>query len=158
MLFRRLAIFSSGWTFEAAENTCANDELDRADVLEALLSLVEKSLVGVDVVEDAPRYFFFESTRAFALEQLAHAKENLTLSRRHAQWMALFADRAYEQLATTPRQRWDAMVAEELDNALAAVEWAFGSDGDVVIAARIVSAMQGFWQMPGLTEQRRTFR
>jgi predicted ATPase/DNA-binding XRE family transcriptional regulator len=152
-LFRRLAIFSSGWTFDAAENTCAGDGLDRTDVLEGLLSLVEKSLVGVDVAESAPRYFFFESTRAFALEQLANANESHMLSRRHAQWVASFADRAYEQLAVSQRQRWDAMVAEELDNALAAVEWAFGPDGDIVIAARIVSALQGFWQMPGLTER-----
>jgi len=47
VLFRRLAVFSGGWSLEAAEAVGAGDGIESADVLELLAHLVEKSLVVV---------------------------------------------------------------------------------------------------------------
>ncbi|MGZ9086794.1 MAG: ATP-binding protein, partial [Rhodoplanes sp.] len=44
-LFQRLSVFAGGWTLEAAETVCADDDLARHDVLDLLTHLVEKSLV-----------------------------------------------------------------------------------------------------------------
>jgi len=45
ILFRRLSVFSGGWTLEAAETVCAGDGVDKGSVLELLSGLVDKSLV-----------------------------------------------------------------------------------------------------------------
>ncbi|MHB8461557.1 MAG: ATP-binding protein [Vulcanimicrobiaceae bacterium] len=149
-VLRRLAVFARGWTLEAAEAVCADDALKQSAVLDALFSLVEKSLVVVDLSAPMPRYSFFESTRAYALERLTEVGELPELSRRHAQWMAAFADRAYDDYQVMPRLRWEPTVAPELDNVLAALEWALSTNGDPVLAARAASGLQGFWISSGL--------
>ena len=65
-LFDRLAVFAGGWTLEAAEAVGAGDGLARADVLAALVRLVDTSLVLVDVARPAgPRYRLLETLRQY---------------------------------------------------------------------------------------------
>ena len=45
VLFRRLAVFSGGWSIEAAEAICAGDGLPTDDILRLLGQLLDKSLV-----------------------------------------------------------------------------------------------------------------
>ena len=45
VLFRRLAVFDSGWTLEAAETVCTRDTLNTADILDLIGSLGDKSLL-----------------------------------------------------------------------------------------------------------------
>jgi len=42
-----LAVFAGGWTLEAAETGCEGEPLQRSDVLEVLMRLVDQSLVNV---------------------------------------------------------------------------------------------------------------
>jgi predicted ATPase/class 3 adenylate cyclase len=51
-LLRRLSVFAGGFTFDAAEEVCGGDPLDRAEVLDLLTHLIDTSLVTVD---DTPR-------------------------------------------------------------------------------------------------------
>jgi predicted ATPase/DNA-binding XRE family transcriptional regulator len=157
ILFRRLAIFANGWTLEAAEAVCAGDSLARASVLDTLISLVEKSLVATNGDSRTPRYSFFESTRTFALERLAAAGEDAELSRRHALWLGEIADRAYGAYLVLPLWRWESEVFPELDNALAALEWALSSQGDDLLAGRIVSGLRGLWLSAGLAAHTRRY-
>ena len=87
VVFRRLGVFSGGFTIELAQALCVDDELDEWVVLEQLATLVEKSLVMADAGEPV-RYRLLESARAFALEQLTAAGETATLMQRHAVWNA----------------------------------------------------------------------
>jgi predicted ATPase len=150
VLFRRLAIFASGWTIEGATAVCEGGALGKAAVLDALFSLVEKSLVVVDLDAEIPRYSFFESTRAYASEQLDASGERRHISHSHARWMATFADRAYDAFLVTTRSRWGMLVAPELDNALTALEWALGPEDEAVLGGRIASGLTGLWLIAGL--------
>ena len=66
-LFRRLSVFAGGWTLEAAEAVCADDDLRKADVLDLLTHLVEKSLVVLEV--DGQRYRMLDTVRHYAREK-----------------------------------------------------------------------------------------
>ena len=44
VLFRRLGAFAGGFTLDAAEQVCADDQLDRYAILDLLTALVDKSL------------------------------------------------------------------------------------------------------------------
>ena len=61
---RRLAVFSGGWTFEAAEVVV------RSDTMDGLLGLVNKSLVNVEEQNGKSRYRFLETIRQYAMEKL----------------------------------------------------------------------------------------
>src|SRR5262249_27843347 len=70
VLLRRIAIFASGWTLEAAEAVCAGDGLERAAVLDTFTQLVKKSLVVVEEQGEHLRYRLLETVRQYGREQL----------------------------------------------------------------------------------------
>jgi predicted ATPase/DNA-binding SARP family transcriptional activator len=160
-LFRRVATFSGGWTIEAAEAVCtdaqdvrnaivpaANESgaaLEAVDVLDVLTSLVEKSLIVAESEGRITRYRLLESTRAYALERLSESGERELLARRHAEWMAAFADHAYDVLWMTPLDRWLADVEPELENARTAMRWSLDAVGEATLAGRIAAGFGALW-------------
>ena len=134
-VFRRLGVFSGGFTMELAQALCTDDEQDEWAVLEHLAALVEKSLVMADPGEPV-RYRLLESARAFALEQLAAADETAALLKRHATTMLQFLKRADDGNLdnTLSTGAYAALVLPELDNLRAAYAWAADEDGDRAIA------------------------
>jgi predicted ATPase/transcriptional regulator with XRE-family HTH domain len=144
LLFRRAAIFVGGWTLEAAESVCTGETLDAADVFDLVSSLVEKSLVVAETPE-FPRYRFLESTRGFALEQVAQSNEHDALTRRHAEWAAVLGDRAFEIGCTGSMSAFFAEFAPEGENARLAIEWSLAHD-EVALCARILSGFSRIYQ------------
>jgi len=134
-VFRRLGVFSGGFTMELAQAVCTDEEQDRWTVLEHLAALVEKSLVVTDA-GDALRYRLLESARAFALEQLAAAGETAALLRRHATAMLAFLRRADDgnMDSTLNTGEYAALVLPELDNLRSGYAWAADDNGDRAIA------------------------
>jgi predicted ATPase/DNA-binding winged helix-turn-helix (wHTH) protein len=134
-VFRRLGVFSGGFTMELAQGVCADDEHDAWTVLEQLAALVDKSLVVAEPGEPV-RYRLLESARAFALEQLADADETTAVVRRHAQTMLQFLRRADDgnMDSTLRTDEYARLVLPEVDNLRAAYAWASGDDGDRAIA------------------------
>jgi tetratricopeptide (TPR) repeat protein len=136
IVFRRIGIFAGGFPLHALAEVVADDGLDEWEVIERLGSLVDKSLIVAEG-SPTPRYRLLETTRAYALEQLAAAGETAALEQRHARWIT----RLCEDLgAVTPTQRtihWGKWFGPELDNVRAALDWAFARGGDVNLGIRL---------------------
>nr|QEO74338.1 transcriptional regulator, SARP family [uncultured bacterium] len=138
---RRLAVFVGGCTLGAAEAVCGGGG---GDVLEALGSLVEKSLVRQREQGDGePRFTMLEVVREFALEQLEAAAEAGAVRRLHAEFYAELAEVAEPELRAGKSARWFETIEQEHDNLRAAVGW--GLDQRPETALRIVGALSGFW-------------
>jgi len=133
--FRRLGVFSGGFTMELAQAVCADKDHDEWAVLEQLAALVDKSLVVADTSEPV-RYRLLESPRAFALEQLAAAGETAAMLERHAAAMLQFLRGADDgnMDSTLRSEEYAALVLPELDNLRAAYAWATGEGGDRPVA------------------------
>jgi predicted ATPase/DNA-binding winged helix-turn-helix (wHTH) protein len=135
-VFRRLGVFAGGFRLELAQGVACDERIDQWQVLDLLAQLIDKSLVIAEG-EGEPRYRLLESTRAFALEQLAAAGESDAMLRRHAEALIDF-------LAAEDQARWTAPFAArlrqlaELGNLRAAVDWAMSPAGDAGLAIRLL--------------------
>jgi predicted ATPase/class 3 adenylate cyclase len=99
-LFRRLAVFAGGWTFDAAVAVADPDGDLGMDLLDGIESLVDKSLVRLEPppVEDdggaiETRFGMHPLLREYALEKLEAAGERDQVEARHA---AVFVELAEE--------------------------------------------------------------
>jgi tetratricopeptide (TPR) repeat protein len=72
-------------------------------------------------------------------------------SKRHAEWVASFADYISEANATLTERRLRIEVDPELENARAAIAWAFNqrSEGGSVLAGRIIGGLRALWLSTG---------
>lgn len=130
-VFRRMAVFVGSAALADILHV-ATDAADLPDswvALDALGTLVDRSLVSLVPPErgDEPRYRLLETPRAYALEKLAAACEELAVRKRHAQAMATRIDPLLTQdvgldalVDVTSRRGAD----PDLDNLTAAWAWA----------------------------------
>ena len=142
-VFRRLGVFVGGFSLELAQAVAADEHLDQWTVLDLLGHLVDKSLVVADGGE-APRYRLLETTRAFALEQLAAASETPQLLRRHADAMLAFArhvEAGHWRWSEEEQQRHNA----ELDNLRAAINWAAVAADHRALACALFANSRRLW-------------
>lgn len=91
-LFRRLAVFSGGFTLAAAEAVCGDKGLAADQVLAVLSRLVEKSMV---LVRD-DRYDLLQTIREYAAEWLQAGSELATFRSRHREYFLSLTQRGYE--------------------------------------------------------------
>jgi non-specific serine/threonine protein kinase len=153
-LLRRLAVFAGGWTLEAAEGICADEEVTRWDVLDLLSALVNKSLLLLEEEQTSPRYRMLETVRAYAGERLATAGEEKMVRDRHLAWSVALAEEAEPQLTGPEEGAWLGRLEIEHDNLRAALTWA-REQGVVQGGLRLASALQPFWRMRGYLSEGR---
>ena len=105
-VFRRLAVFANGWTIEALEAVCADNNIKDESgkmkdeepnshpssfilyPLNILASLINQSVVsqqfGGQPGDTNPRFGMLETIREYALEKLVASGEEVTIRQRHA--------------------------------------------------------------------------
>jgi predicted ATPase len=86
-LLRRLGIFTSGFTLEAANALMSDKDYAVSTVLEQISNLVSKSLVTTDGRAPTGRWRLIETIRAYALNLLAESGEADQIGRRHAEFL-----------------------------------------------------------------------
>lgn len=156
-LFARLAVFSGGWTLEAAEAVCGENGLD---VFGTLSSLVDESLVRpLRRPAGERRFAMLETIREYAAELLEASGEAEALRRRHGEHML---ERVEEAAAAwhggaDPEESIFPVLDEDLDNVRAALDWAGGA-GEVGLEVRLAVAARWYWVLKGhLSDGRRVF-
>jgi predicted ATPase/class 3 adenylate cyclase len=157
VLFRRLAVFSGGFTLGAAERLGPGEGLDVTEVLDALDGLVDKSLVVLSIDQAGQgRYRLLETVRAYAHERLEAAGELARQIDRHAEFYSGLAAECDADVASGAN--YDRMEADH-PNLLAALEYLRGSDqpneyGQLVVHLAPFWNVRGYWQL-GDAELRR---
>ncbi len=145
-LFRRLSVFSGGFTLEAAEVVGADGQVGPGDVLNLLGRLVEQSLVTGSSTDGVSRYGMLEPVRQYALERLEKSGEAGEARRRHAQFFLALAERAEPEIKGHNQVEWLDRLEAENDNLRAAIGRSLEA-GDVSAAARFGWALGMYWVM-----------
>lgn len=151
---QRLAIFQGGWTDEAAF-VVTDLFADQFAALDAVSSLVDKSLVAVDLRARTPRYRLLEPIRQYASELLKRDGEYDGVALRHAEYFLGFTGRANDQWLVVEELERLASIEEEMDNIRAALEWALLLRESPLLGARLAANLWTFWQARHQHEGRR---
>jgi tetratricopeptide (TPR) repeat protein len=113
------------FSLDVAAHVCTDETLDQWDAIDALATLVERSLVVADAGEPV-RYRLLETPRLYALEQLASASETDATRARHAAALRLRFEQADHCLdrGAMSVDAWRQSLANEIDDGVAAWRWA----------------------------------
>jgi predicted ATPase len=142
VLFRRLAVFAGGATFEAAEAVA--DPEGQLDVFGRLERLLEQSLLRQDEgLDGEPRFSMLETIREFGLERLKESGEAEEVRQRHAEYFLALAEEAAPALRGQGQQRWLDRLEVDLLNLRSALGWTL--EHEPATALRLAAALWRFW-------------
>ncbi|MGH2559792.1 MAG: ATP-binding protein, partial [Thermomicrobiales bacterium] len=181
-LFRRLAVFTGGFTMEAAEVACgvrqpADTEFNvtglplrpelrlsaasltaayeplPVDVLDGIASLIDKSLLRPMGDGDEPRYAMLETIREYGLEQLAAMDEETAAHLHHAAWcLTLAAGEPSDLGPRTVDPAWLRRLDQEMANLREALRWLI-ERGEAGPALSLCTHLSQFWFLRGLLRE-----
>jgi predicted ATPase len=158
-VFARMAVFAGGADLAAVEQVALADwPADggpRPDALDAVASLLDKSLLRHDVTDDPePRYHMLGTIRAYAMERLDSLDADGAVKRRHAEYYLGLAQRLSADVFGDRQRVSLDMFEREHDNLRAAMVWAI-ERSDATVARRLLAACWRFWQMRGYLPEAR---
>jgi predicted ATPase/DNA-binding CsgD family transcriptional regulator len=145
LLFRRLAVFASGWTLAAAQAICADAALPRIRVAKLLEGLASRSLVTVEHDGTSLRYRLLQTLREYAREQLDASEEAAILQQRHAAYMLELVELADPESLNVAHA---AVLERERSELCAALMWALNRH-DAEIGLRLAIGAHSFWSLRG---------
>jgi non-specific serine/threonine protein kinase len=147
VLFRRLAVFSGGWTLEAAETIVADEGLDRIDVFESLSLLADKSLIVAEPGHE--RFRLLETMREYGLEKLDAAGERARYVAQHAAYYLDFAARSARTLRGPLQPQTYAALTADVGNVRAALDASVDAFEHDERPLRALAAMMEYWHHAG---------
>jgi predicted ATPase/DNA-binding XRE family transcriptional regulator len=147
-LFERLAAFAGGWDLEAANAVCAWEPLASQQVLDSLVSLVDKSLVLAEDIDGQRRHRFSETIREYSAEQLAASGEGGPTRDRHARYFLSVAEASAVTRLGVRYPGDVARVLREHANMRAALRWLLDRD-QFEKGLELSRALSGFWLSQG---------
>jgi predicted ATPase len=156
-MFRRLSVFTGGFTMPAAEAVTAEDgAADQS--FDLISSLVDKHLLRQTTGSDGePRYLMLETIREFGLELLAESGDGENTRRRHAHWFANFARQGHDVLTKfSDHDEWQQRLEADLDNLRLAMTWA-NQFGDIETGLNVSGSLTMFWYFSGRFREGRSW-
>jgi predicted ATPase/serine/threonine protein kinase len=145
-LFRRLSIFVGGCTLEAAEAVCDAQEDLGIGILDAVTSLVDKSLLSQAGSDDAePRFTMLETIREYGRERLEQSGELESIRRAHSAYYLILAEEGSVQASPVERESWLARCDTEHDNFRATLEYLVNA-ANAEWGLRLGIALLRFWE------------
>jgi predicted ATPase/DNA-binding winged helix-turn-helix (wHTH) protein len=137
---RRLSVFVGGFPLGAALAVASTHQADRERTVDALASLVSKSLATVTGERSVVRYRLLDTTRAYALEKLIESDERTDIAQRHALYFRDLLDAMDLEVTTVASQEDEVAYRECLENVRSALEWCFLSQHDLELGAMLAAA------------------
>jgi len=150
IFWRRLSVFSGGWTLTDAEEICSDELLNKYDMLDLTNSLVEKSII--QYMESSFRYKMLETIKQYGYEILKDSGEGMMFKNRHLNYYLNLCEEAVPDFNGAKARSWFRRFDEEYPNIQSALSRAvdenLNEDGH-----RLAGAMTKYWDMRGhLTE------
>ncbi|MFN8590474.1 MAG: LuxR C-terminal-related transcriptional regulator [Thermomicrobiales bacterium] len=145
-LFRRLAVFSGGFTLAAAQ-AVGSDDQSPGKTVDRLATLVGQNLVYRSEGESQARFSMLETIHAYAWKRLETSGEREALQDAHAAFILQLADQFYPHVAGSPdRPDWTAKRIAIGDANVRAALIRLAETGQAEGVLRLAIAMAGVWE------------
>ena len=155
-LWARLSVFAGSFELAAAEVVCADGELGPDEITEALIGLVDKSVLLREEADGRTRYRLLDTLREFGAERLTGSGRTAEFQARHvARYLALarqFSDNMMDDQLVRYRG-----LRREHANIRAAFEYALSLPGMAGDAAALITALSAYFNISGLSESERWY-
>jgi non-specific serine/threonine protein kinase len=145
-LWARLSVFAGRFSLDAAEEVCAEVSLERPDVVNALIGLVDKSVV----LREGEQYRMLDTLREFGAERLASSGELASCRSRHIARYLAMAEHFGVHFADDDQMDRYRELRDVHPNLRAAMEYALEpADAPLAAAAgaEIACSLYGYWQI-----------
>lgn len=146
MVLRRLSVFPAWFDMRDATQICTRLGMSKPAVVEAVASLVTKSIATADVTDEGARYRLPETVRAYSREKLAEADEFNSTFRA----LARYVTEQYTNASTRKddaRLSWLACCIRNLENARACLDWALIDGRNPTAGIELISKALPFWMV-----------
>jgi len=143
-LFRWLSVFRGRFDVDSALGVRASG-MNPEVAFDALISLVNKSLVFFDSNDAVAPYRLLDTTRSYATTLLARSDERPALLRRHAVLMRDLMKAVAAELSDLAEQAWTDRYAHRLDDLRFALEGCLTQQPDAKMAASLLTASAPLW-------------
>jgi predicted ATPase/DNA-binding CsgD family transcriptional regulator len=183
VLWARLSAFAGGFDIDAAVEVCSSGDLTRAEIIETVIGLVDKSVLTREPAPAAPvvpaaaegtgngaadahagaapgtRYRLLDTIREFGAEHLAASGAREAIRMRHFARHLAMARRFAEHFVGDDQMLQCRRLSTEHDDIRAALEYALsGPPGDPERdrdGAALAISLWGYWQVSGLISEGR---
>ncbi len=146
--FAYLAVFSGGFTLEAAEAACPAVGNGRA-VADLIASLLDKSLIQRgQAAASETRFHMLVPIQQFALESLHQSGHTADARTRHLAYFLEVAEAANRAMRGPRQGYWIDRIESERDNFHTALEWSV-SQMNTEFSLRLLSALGWPWEVRG---------
>ncbi len=150
-LLQRLALFTGGWSLEAAEAVGA--DCTPHSVVELLARLVDKSLVLAEPQGQLIRYRMLETVRQYAYEQLEKSGEVSAVRDRHLAYFCRLAEVAEPEFRGAGQMFWLRRLDADYENLRAALTWGLQHETHSITrfcsGATLATALIFYWKLRG---------
>ncbi|MEU1956114.1 ATP-binding protein [Nocardia rhamnosiphila] len=140
-LWARMSVFRGGAVLRAVKTVCSDPVLDPGTVEEALVELVDKSLVSFD----GRRYRMLEIIRHYGQERLCLLGEEYTMRLAHLDWFAAAGAEFDEGWYVGDQRTLSGRMLADHANIRAALEFCVDEPHLNRFGLRVASDLFGFW-------------
>jgi predicted ATPase len=149
LLWARASVFSGTFDLEAAEGVCAGGALSSEEVLDALLGLLDKSILAREEGEGGVRYRLLNTVRAFGAVWLDRLGETDETRRRHRDHFLGMSARA--EMSWQGRQlEWYRRLVLECANMRGAIEYCYSRPEEYRKGLDLVGNLWFLWACCGM--------
>ncbi|MBS1551613.1 MAG: tetratricopeptide repeat protein [Bacteroidetes bacterium] len=146
VLWRRLSVFSGGWSLNDAEEICSDDLTVRDDMFELTNGLVEKSIILFN--DNTERYKMLETIKQYGEEKLRNEGETEIFRTRHLNYYLNLCEGAIPELSGPNAKTWLNRFEDEYPNIQSALNWSYESKANEK-GHRLANTMAKLWDIRG---------
>jgi predicted ATPase/DNA-binding winged helix-turn-helix (wHTH) protein len=150
---RRLGVFNGPFAIDAARYVCSANGAPAAAIEDALMNLIDKSLLVADIGGDFVRYRLLETTRAYAREMLQASGEEAALDRRHAEYHRILFEKADAEWQTRSTAEWREAYGDQIGNLRSALAWSNSDAREASISVALTVAAIPLWFQLSLVDE-----
>jgi predicted ATPase/DNA-binding winged helix-turn-helix (wHTH) protein len=153
VVLQRLSIVRGSFNFGFGLGICARDGLTEEEVARSILSLVDRSLIAVDVSGTQILHRLLYTTRTYAFDKLMKSTEAAPSYHWHCEQVGRLMRQAELDWTAMSRAEWLRTYEFALEDIRAALDWSLGCSGDIVLGARVTASSIPFGYQLALTEE-----